>query len=211
LTEKWFGPISGSVKKEKNLPSEPGQTAKRTLTVEANVPADALYKAYHMSGRFDKDFYSSDLLSDILGRGHSSRLYNQLVKEREIFTSVSSFTLGSLDPGLMVVSGRLKEGITLEEAEEEVDKIIQKAIEGDITTRELEKVKAQAESSLEFGEVELMHRAMNLAFSKLSGDANLVNRESDLINAVSLDDISRVAKEIFREKNSGVMYYKAKK
>jgi zinc protease len=211
LAEKWFAPITGGVNTEKKLPVEPAQSSKRTLTVEANVPADALYKAYHMPGRYHKDFYSTDLLSDIIGRGHSSRLYNQLVKEKEIFTSVSSFTLGSIDPGLLVISGRLKDGVVLKDAEEAVDKIIQDVIEGDITSQELEKVKAQAESSLEFGEVEVMNRAMNLAFAKLSGDAHLVNRESDLINAVSLDDISRVAGAILREENSGVMYYKAKK
>ncbi len=210
LSDKWFAPIPGGGKNDRRLPVEPRQHAKRNLNIEASVPADALYKAYHMSGRFHKDFYATDLLSDILGRGQSSRLYNGLVKDKEIFTSVSSFTIGTIDPGLLVVSGRLKDGIALEKAEEEVNGIVNEVIEG-VSTEELEKVKAQAESSLEFGEVEVMNRAMNLAFAKLSGDASLVNREGDLINAVSLNDIKRVARETLREENSGVMFYKAKK
>lgn len=210
LSDKWFGPIPGGRKNDRSVPQEPKQGAKRNLNVEADVPADALYKAYHMSGRFDKDFYAIDLLSDILGRGQSSRLYNGLVKEREIFTSISSFTLGSIDPGLLVINGRLKEGVSLEKAEEEVNKIVDGVIEN-TSAEELEKVKAQAESSLEFGEVEVMNRAMNLAFAKLSGDASLVNREGALINDVSLNDIKRVASETLREENSGVMFYKAKK
>ncbi|HEX5171649.1 MAG TPA: pitrilysin family protein [Cyclobacteriaceae bacterium] len=211
LSEKWFGPIAAGNKVGRKLPSEPKQQVKKSTVVEAAVPADALYKAYHMSGRFQGDYYTSDLLSDALGRGQSSRLYNQLVKENEVFTSISSFTLGSVDPGLFVVSGRLKEGVSPEKGEEEVNRVIQEIIHDGISLSELEKVKAQAESSLEFGEVEVMNRAMNLAFAKLSGDASLVNREGDLINSVSLDDIKNVAREILREENSGTLYYKAKK
>ena len=61
------------------------------------------------------------------------------------------------------------------------------------------------------GEIEVMNRAMNLAFAKLSGDASLVNKEGDMINAVSANNIKRCTQEIFREENSSVMYYKAKK
>lgn len=210
LSEKWFGKIPSGTKEERKLPAEPTQLKKKETIVESDVPADALYKAYHMPGRFHKDFYALDLLSDILGRGHSSRLYNQLVKEKEIFTSVSAFTMGTIDPGSLVISGRLKNGVTLERAEDEVNKVIVAIKEG-ITIEELDKVKAQAESSMEFGEVEVMNRAMNLAFAKLSGDASLVNREGEMINNVSLNDIKRCAREILREENSGVMYYRAKK
>ncbi len=210
LTEKWFGQIPAGKKWKRKLPREPKQLKKKQTTVESDVPANALYKAYHMPGRFHKDFYAIDLLSDILGRGHSSRLYNQLVKERDIFTSVSSFTMGTIDPGSLVISGRLKNGVALDQAEEEVNKVIE-SVKGEILTDELEKVKAQSESSLEFGEIEVMNRAMNLAFAKLSGDASLVNKEGDKINAVSASDINRCAQEIFREENASVMYYKAKK
>lgn len=210
LSEKWFGQIPSGTKRERKLPAEPIQIKKKQTIVESDVPADALYKAYHMPGRFHKDFYALDLLSDVLGRGHSSRLYNQLVKEKEIFTSVSAFTMGTIDPGSLVISGRLKNGVTLDQAEEEVNKIIDAAKEG-ITIEELDKVKAQAESSMEFGEVEVMNRAMNLAFAKLSGDASLVNKEGEMINKVSLNDIKRCAREILHEDNCGVMYYRAKK
>ena len=210
LTEKWFGQIPVGTKLKRKLPREPKQLKKKHRTVESDVPANALYKAYHMPGRFHKDFYAIDLLSDILGRGHSSRLYNQLVKEKDIFTSISSFTMGTIDPGSLVISGRLKNGIALDQAEEAVNKVIA-SVKEEILADELEKVKAQSESSLEFGEIEVMNRAMNLAFARLSGDASLVNKEGDMINAVSANNIKRCAQEIFREENSSVMYYKAKK
>lgn len=209
LSEKWFGPIpSGNVAPRK-LPREPAQSKKRSLHVEADVPADALYKAFHMPGRFHDDFYVADLISDILSRGQSSRLYHQLVKEKEIFTSVSAFTMSTIDPGLLVVNGRLKNGVDLEKAEKEVNLVLQALTKEGTTESELEKVKNQASSSLEFGEVEVMNRAMNLAFAKLSGDASLVNEEKGRIESVTTADIRRVAGQILSEENSSVMYYKA--
>ena len=209
LAEKWFGPIPSGKTRQRKLESEPAQTQKRSLEVHAKVPANALYKAWHMPGRFHDDYYAIDLLSDILSRGQSSRLYQQLVKEKEIFTSISSFVMGTIDPCLLVVSGRIKDGISIEDAEHEVETILKQVVADGVATAELEKVKNQAESTLEFGEMEVMNRAMNLAFSKLSGDANLVNEEGAKINAVTTDDIKRVAGDILKESNSSVMYYRA--
>lgn len=211
LSDKWFGPIPAGKKWQRILPPEPRQDKKRFLEVESKVPADAFYKAWHMPGRFDRDYYAADLLSDILSRGQSSRLYQKLVKEKEIFTSISSFVMGTIDPGLLVISGRLKPGITLPQGELEVQAVLAEFLEHGAAAEELVKVKNQAESTVEFGEVEVMNRAMNLAFAKLSGDANLVNLEIERIEKVSLDDIQRVAKEILRDENSNTLYYKSSK
>jgi zinc protease len=210
LSEKWFGPIQAG-KKGRSIPAEPQQQQKRFLEVTANVPANAFYKAYHMPGRFHNDYYTMDLLSDILSRGQSSRLYQQLVKEKEIFTSVSSFVMGTIDPGLFVISGRVKDGIRLEDADQEVQAILDQLRETGATEEELTKVKIQSESTLEFGEVEVLNRAMNLAFSRLSGNANLVNEEIGKIEGVTPEDIRHVARDVIREENSSVMYYRAEK
>lgn len=209
LSEKWFGPIPKGTENVRNLTIEPEQKEKRTMTVEAKVPADAFYKAWHMPGRFHDDYYAIDLLSDILSRGQSSRMYQQLVKEKELFTSVSTFVMGTIDPGLFVVSGRLKPGISHAVAEAAVAAVIDDIINNGTNKTELQKVKNQAEVSLEFGEVEVINRAMNLAFAKLSGDASLVNEEGQKIDAVSLNDIQRVARQILREENANALYYKA--
>jgi zinc protease len=209
LSEKWFGPIPAGKKRVRNLPAEPKQVEKRMLTVEANVPANALYKTYHMPGRFHKDYYASDLMSDVLSRGHSSRLYQTLVKEQEIFTSISSFVMGTIDPGMLVVNGRIKDGITLAQAEEALERVLTKFKTGGVLENELEKVKNQALATMEFDKVEVLNRAMNLAFASLSGDPDLVNKEPDLIKSVTNEDINRMAAEILTETNASVMYYKA--
>jgi len=211
LSRKWFGAIPSGRKKNRELPREARQTQKRTQQVRAKVPASALYKAWHMPGRFDKDYYAYDLLSDVLSRGQSSRLYQKLVKEKEVFTSISSFVMGTIDPGLLVVSGRVRDGVDLIEAEAEVDALLQEVIQQGVEEKELSKVKNQAESTLVFGEVEVLNRAMNLAFASLSGDVNLVNQELELIDRVSVNDVQRVASSILREENASVLYYQAEK
>ncbi|MBX2897224.1 MAG: insulinase family protein [Cyclobacteriaceae bacterium] len=207
LSEKWFGPIPAGKKPVRILPAEPRQMQKRTKKITAKVPAHALYKSYHMAGRFDAGFYSADLLSDVLGRGHSSRLYNQLVKEKEIFTSISSFTMGTIDPGLMVVNGRIKPGIEIEEAEAAVDAVIQDLVAKGATEEELTKTKNQALTTMEFEKVEVMNRAMNLAFAALSGDIDSVNHESEKIARIGLAEIQQAALEILKPENESVLYY----
>ena len=209
MSEKWFGPIPPGSIPSRKLPAEPVQMEKRVLDTSSAVPADALYKAYHMPGRFHPDYYAVEMLNDILCNGQSSRLIHKLVKEKEVFTSLSSHTLGSLDPGLWVVSGRVNQGRSLIDAEKEIDQLLQNVVAHGVRESELNKVKNQAESLMAFDEVDVMNRAMNLAFAALSGDANRVNHEADMIRAVTTLDIQRMAGEIFRESNSSVLYYRA--
>ncbi len=207
LSEKWFGPIPAGKMKNRLLPAEIAQSEKRFLEVNAKVPASALYKTYHMPGRFDKDYFAADWLSDVLGRGQSSRLYQILVKEKEIFTGVSAYVLGTIDPGLLVISGRVKDGVELKDAEAEVDEIVAAVVRDGIQEDELDKMKNQAETMHEFDEIEVMNRAMNLAFAALSGNTDRVNTEREEMKKISQEDIYRMAGEILREENSCTMYY----
>jgi zinc protease len=117
--------------------------------------------------------------------------------------------MGSIDPGLLVISGRVKDGIDLKDAESEIEQVITELKTNGPTEEELFKVKNLAISTLEFGEVEVINRAMNLAFSALSGDPELVNSELDCIQEVKADDIQRLANQILNESNSNVLYYHA--
>jgi len=210
LADKWFGPIPKSAENKRDLPVEPKQNEKRFLEMEAEVPADMITKVYHMPGRFDESYYEVDLLNDILGRGKSSRLYNLLVREKQNFSSIHAYTTGSIDPGLFVIEGKLNQGVEIEKGDDSINEIIYNLQNVMVSDKELEKVKTQAESTLVFSEVELLNRAMNLAFFNLTGDPSNINLEIEKIRNVTHESLQNSAKTILDEKNSSTLFYKSK-
>ncbi len=210
LAEKWFGPIPCGGQISRHIPREPVQQQKRLLEVHEQVPAHAYYKAFHIPGRTAAGYHTADLLSDILGRGKSSRLYRQLVETDKLFSEISAYVTGSVDPGLMVISGKLTEGTGFDRAEAGVNDILLGLLANGVTRQELEKVKNQALSSLAFSEVQVLNRAMNLAYFALLGDANLVNLEEEKLQAVTAADIAAMAATVLSENNSNTLFYHAK-
>ncbi|GAA0891582.1 pitrilysin family protein [Fulvivirga kasyanovii] len=210
LSEKWFGPIPRGNDYKRSLPREPEQQERRFMEITADVPADALHMAFHIPGKFDDGYHAADLISDILGRGSSSRLYEKLVKESEIFSSIGASITGSIDPGLLIINGKVSSGIPIEKAEEEVQAVIDELITLGTTKQELEKVKNQAEASHVMSEVEVLNRAMNLAVATLSGDTNLVNEETAKIQQVTVEQINKDVKKILAPTNCSVLHYKSK-
>lgn len=209
LCEKWFSPIPKGKTLEKNYPAEGTHKGKKSLKVNAKVPSSALYKAYHIPARDHADYYHLDMLSDILGRGKSSRLYEALVKKEEVFNSVGCYVSGSADPGLFVISGKLTKNTTLEEAEEKVDALLKDFMNSELPEEELTKVKNKAESSLIFSETELLNRATNLAYYKFLGDVDLINSEVDKVREVSASKLIALAKKYLTEDNAAVLHYQA--
>lgn len=208
LTEKWFGPIPSIEVGSKVLPTEPAQKETRSLALESEVPSNALFKAFHMPPRTDNRYHATDLLSDLLGRGKSSALYRKLVNDDPLFHSISSYVLGSSDPGLMMIEGKLKDETSFEEAEEGISEVIQSVMEGHITDEAVESVKNQAESSIAFGEVDLLNRAMGLAFGAFLGDSNLINKDLESVESVKKKDLLEQANGILKADNCSTLLYK---
>ncbi len=211
LAQKWFGPIPAGAPYRRQLPREPEQHEARTIETEAAVPLDAIYKAFHMPAKTDSDYFAADLMTDLLGRGKSSRLYERLVKEAKLFNNVNAYVTGSADPGLVVIQGQLNGGVTIERGEAELNAILEELMQEGVPAAELTKVKNQAESTLVFAEVEMLNRAMNLAFYANLGDPEEVNREGERLQAVTPDEVQRMAKRILRPTNTSTLYYRAQK
>jgi len=209
LAEKWFGNIPKGKEIKRNNTVEPKQEGKRLLHIESNVPVDAFYKVFHMPGRNQVDFYTADLLGDILGRGKSSLLYKELVQNTPLFTELSVYTTGSVDPGLLVISGHLLQDTTFEEAELKIDEIIAQFIKSGVDTLSLEKAKNQALATHAFESIDILDRATNLAYGYIINDIDTTNKEPEILKNVSEADINKMAKEILNESNACTMYYKA--
>src|SRR3546814_357743 len=210
LAEKWFGPIPPGEEHSRKLPAEPPQEQPRSKTVHADVPVDAIYKTWHMSGRDDQRYYAADLISDILSRGTSSRLYRRLVKEQALFSEVNAYVMGSLDPGLFVVEGKLSKGVSMEAAEAAIDEEVERLVTEVVPGQEFTKVKNKVESTLVFSEMNLLDKAMNLAWFELLGNAGAINEEKERYNAVTLENVREESARLFRPGNATTLYYKAK-
>lgn len=211
LAQKWFGPIKPGQVPPRHLPAEPRQTEARRLEVEAEVPVDAIYKVWHSPARSSPLYHTADLLSDVLGRSKSSRLYNRLVKDKKLLSSVSAYVTGSIDPGLLVLTAKPAEGVPLATAEAEIEAIVAELAQEAVPENELQKVKNQAEATLVFSEMEALNRAMNLAYAALLGDAESVNQESEKIQAVTPEQMQALARDILRPENSATLSYLARR
>ncbi len=207
LAEKWFGGIETGEKYERNLPKEPVQKEARRITVKADVPLDAFYKAWHMASRLEKGYYVADLIGDILSGGGSSRLYQALVKEKQLFSNIDCYHYGSVENGLLAIEGKLVKGVKMEDAEAAVELELAKMKKQPVDEKELEKVKNKTESLIAFEDMTIMNRANSLAFYELLGDASMMNTELDRYHEVTVADIQQGCIEIFDEANSNTLLY----
>ena len=207
LAEKWFGDIPSGEKYNRNLPQEAAQLEERRITVHRKVPMDAIYKTWHMCGRRDDDYYATDLLADILGGGASSRLYQTLVKEQQLFVNVSCYHFGSFDSGLITIEGQLVKGVDMKTAEDAIEKELDKIKKEKIEERELQKVQNKTESVMAFEDMSVMNRAGSLAYYELLGDGELMNSEFKKYQDVTVDDLYRIANEILIPSNSNTLWY----
>ena len=209
LAEKWFGPIPARNISPRQLPAEKPQTAVRRKTVERKVPVDAIYIAFHMSNRMHPDYYVYDMITDILSNGRSSRFIQSLVQEQKLFTSIDAYISGSLDEGLLHVTGKPVEGVSLEQAEEAIWKELEKMKTVPVSEQELEKVKNRYESEQIFNNINYLNVATNLAFFELTGKAEDINEEVGKYRAVTAEQIQATSARCFVPENCSILYYKA--
>ena len=210
LAQKWFGPIPAGTPYVRNLPKEPVQEKSRSMDVRADVPLDMLMMTWHMGGRFDEGYHATDLITEVLGGGASARLYEQLIKVKQIFSSIDCYHFGTVDPGLLVIEGKLVKGISMTVAEKAVLDEVEKIKNNILDAKEVQKVINKTESVICFEDMSIMNRAHSLAYYELLGDADLMNKELSLYQQVTPEMIQATAKQIFQDKNRNTLYYYSK-
>jgi predicted Zn-dependent peptidase len=185
LTQKWFGPIEKRAIQPRNLPAEPLQTEERNLTIEKDVPSTALYIVWHIGPRNSSDFYTLDLITDLLAGGESGRLYTKLVREKKLFSEINAYLTADIDPGLIIVQGKLMKGVDIQYAEESVNEVIKGLQSKNGINDEMEKVKNKFESSTVFSNTSILNKAANLSFFELLGNPGLINCDVENYRKVS--------------------------
>lgn len=207
LAEKWFGPIPAGEKYNRSITPEPKQMTARQLEAKAKVPLDALYKCWHMNDRLHEGYYATELITEILSGGGSSRLYQALVKEQQLFSNIECYHFGSVEAGLLTIEGKLVKGVKIENADKAVQNEIDKIKTSLVEEKELQKVKNKTEASLAFEDMSVMNRANSLAFYELLGNANLMNEEWAKYEALTTEKIRHYCERIFDDNNSNTLYY----
>ena len=207
LAEKWFGDIPSGEKYKRSLPVEPLQHEIRKLEVTADVPLDALYKAFPMASRTEPGYYVADLITEVLGGGGSSRLHQALIKEKKLFSQIECYHTGSNDPGLVVIEGKLIKGVSLAEADKAIEEELEKVRTQKITEKELEKIKNKTEAAIVFEDMSVMNRANSLAIYELLGDVNMMNTELERYQSVTADEMLNTSRQLFDPNNSNTLYY----
>lgn len=208
LAEKWFGPIPARDIQVRDLPKEPLQQEIRRMEVMRDVPLDTLYMTFHTCDRLHPDYHATDMLSDLLANGRSSRLIQHLVKERQVFSQVDAYITGSMDEGLLQICGKPLPGITLQEAEEHIWRELDAISATPPEENELEKVKNRFEAEQTFKSVNFLNNAINMAYFEFIGRAEDVNDEISRYRNITSEEIQRVARQVFRKENCSVLYYR---
>ncbi|MEO9530991.1 MAG: pitrilysin family protein [Crocinitomicaceae bacterium] len=211
LSEKWFADIPARAKPQRSLPAEPPQAEARSLDIERQVPSDAIYLAFRMGSRLSEEHYAGDLVSDILGRGKSSRLNSELVDKRKLFTSISAYITASWEDGLLIVSGNLMDGVSIKEGEAAIWDVIQNMSVEKIQERELTKVKNKFKTAKVFSEQALMNRVMNIAMFDMMGKLDQINDELSHYDDVSAASIQEFCQNRLMPTNSSTLRIKATK
>ncbi len=207
LSQKWFGPIESRAIKPRNLPEEPAQTEERIINLERDVPSDALYKFWHIGPRNSKDFYTIDLITDLLAGGESGRLHTKLVREKKLFSEINAYMTSDIDPGLVVVQGKLMNGAELQEADNLVNEVINGLLNPKDLGEEMEKVKNKFESSTVFSRTSILNKAANLSFFELIGNPELINNEADAFRNVTPTMVSETVSKYFVKSNCSTLNY----
>jgi zinc protease len=209
LTSKWFGPIPGRKIAVRNLPAEPIQSEENTFTIEKDVPSNAIYKVWHIGPRISPDFYTLDLITDLLAGGESGRLHTKLVREKKMFSEINAYITSDIDPGLIILQGKLMKGIDIYQADESVNDVINGLVTRNGIEDEMEKVKNKFESSTVFSNTSILNKAVSLSFYELLGNPELINLETETYRNVSREMVAETAGKYFIPSNCSTIYYKS--
>ena len=209
LTTRWFGPIPFRKVTRRKLPAEPIQDEKRNITIEKDVPSDALYKVWHIGPRNNSDFHTLDLITDLLAGGKSGRLHTKLVRDKKMFSEINAYITSDIDPGLVILQGKLMKGIDIQNADEAVNEVVSRLQENNNLEDEMEKVMNKFESSTVFSNTSILNKAVSLAYYELLGNPDLINQEVDTYRSVTSDMVFEAAKKYFRPSNCSTLYYKS--
>ncbi len=203
LAEKYWERIPYRPAPERISTIEPKQLGERETILEGSSQP-IYFVGWHIPEITNPDRPALSALVDYLGQGRTSMLYRKLVKEKRIAIRVGAFDgfPGNKYPGLLAIYTMPSAGHTNEECETEIFDQVEKLKSSKITKEDMEKIKARAKASFINNLEGNLGMAMQLcSYQQLWGDWRELFKELDRINAVTPEDIQRVAQKYLTKNN----------
>jgi len=213
MADQYWGRIPYRPRPERIVTVEPEQLGERRMVIED--PSQPQYMAaWHMPDQTHPDMAAINAMCDYLGGGRTSLLYRSLVKEKKIATSVDigSGGVGLKYPTLIIADATPANGHTNLECEEALLAAIETMKTVPVTAADLDKIKTRARASF----IDRLSGNPGLArqlgaYQQYFGDWRMMFRQLDRINAVTSDDILRVANKYLTRQNRSVVMLETKK
>jgi predicted Zn-dependent peptidase len=203
LAESYFGRFPAAPKPEGVRTVEPPQNAERRIVLhEQSQPVFLM--GYHKGSILDRDDAVYDVISDLLSAGRTSRLYKSLVRDKKIAIQVGGFSgfPGQKYPNIFLFYAFPAQGKTNDECQSAIEEEIQKLKKDLVSEEDLKAVKTRARAGLTRSLASNSGMASQLAFFQMmTGDWRKLFRQLDAINAVTAEDVRRVATEVFVDGN----------
>jgi zinc protease len=193
--EKYFGSIPSQPAPPPVVMNEPEHYGERRETIYdplARVPM--ILMAYHIPAGNTPDNYAMQVLANVLATGESSRLYQLLVKEKQLVTQVQVQADARRGPSLFYILANLRPGVKTEDVEKAIDEEIDNVRKNGITERELEKARTQFRRSQIQGRQSDLNVAIRLGHDAVYfNDPDLINTIFEKYNAVTADQVKQAA------------------
>lgn len=197
LIKKYFGEIEKRAEVERvKIKEDPITETIKATEYDSNIQVPAKIFVYRTPSMKDKDAYILDMISSILTDGRSSRMYRKMVDEEKIALQVIAFPRSQEDYGTYVM-GALALGETpLEKLASSIDEEILKLQTELISEKEYQKLQNNFENRFVNSNSSIQGIASSLAtYNMLYGNTDLINKEIEIYQAITREDIQRVAKE----------------
>jgi zinc protease len=205
LAEKYLEPIPAHAPPPPVTTVEPEQMGERRLVVHKPAELPLLMIAYHVPKTDNPDFYALNVLRSILFSGESSRMYQRLVDKDQIALDVDSETEIGFDPTLLIVNAQPKEGVDPAKCEKEIYEELDRVKNAQISDQELQKAKNFRLAEF-YRQVQTISGRANTigTYEVYFGNYQKLFDAAKNYNAVTKDDVQRVAKKYFGANNRTV-------
>ncbi len=205
LADKYMGPIPVHDPPPAVRTKEPVQMGERRVTVSKFAQAPLLFIGFHAVDAKSKDFYTFQLIDNLLTTGQSSRLYRTLVDGQQLATNVNSGLGPTMDPSLFRLTAQPRKGVAPEKLETAMYAELTRLQTEGPTAEELQKSKNQAIAQYYRSLESIAGRAQVIGSQEvIFGDYHKMSSVEQSINAVTAADIQRVMKQYLQPANRTV-------